>query len=177
MNKGCRAQERGLISGPHNIFRQALEMARVAGDEFVGLGFGRNQSVPIIVHSRTLDAQALGLVQTVQRFFFGQLLELKFVGEFSQPGRALVLSEYHSVDVPLLVGDLHAASSHGGQELRQKMQAGDVLPAVQAAENVRRYGGINRRRRVPIRPHERLSLSSATAFAMASGSSLYPVGT
>ncbi len=36
---------------------------------------------------------------------------------------------------------------------------------------------LDRRRCVPIRPHERLSRSSATALPMASGSSVYPVGT
>jgi hypothetical protein len=60
---------------------------------------------------------------------------------------------------------------------RQKMQAGHVFSSVQPPKDFRREGGVDRRGGVPICPHERLSRSSATALPMASGSSVYPLGT
>ncbi len=51
-----------------------------------------------------------------------------------------------------------------------------MLSSVQPPTDFRREGGVDRRRRVPICLHERLSRSSATALPMASGSSLYPLG-
>jgi hypothetical protein len=52
-----------------------------------------------------------------------------------------------------------------------------VLSTFQPPKHFRREGGVDRRRRVPISPQERLSRSSATALPMASGSRVYPLGT
>jgi hypothetical protein len=46
-----------------------------------------------------------------------------------------------------------------------------VLPGGQAAKNLWRERGIYRRRSIPVGFHARLSRSSATALAIASGSS------
>ena len=123
------------VSGPDDILRQALEVARVAGDQFVGLRFGRNQGVPVVIHSRALDAQALGVVKTMERFFLGQLGKLEFLRESSQPDGAFILGEDHPVGISLLVGDFHAPPGHGGKEFRQKMQAGYVVSAFEAAKH------------------------------------------
>jgi len=52
-----------------------------------------------------------------------------------------------------------------------------MLAFIQAAKHFRRYGGVDRSRRIPIGPHARLSRSPATALPIASGPSLYPLGT
>ena len=50
------------------------------------------------------------------------------------------------------------------------------MPGDTVKITLRRNGGVDRRRRVPICFHERLSRSSVTALPMASGSSVYPFG-
>ena len=169
--------KKGAMSGPRNISRQALEVAGVARDKFVRLRLDRNQGVPIVIHPRSLDTQLLGLVQAGQHFILGQLHKFKSARKFSQPGRAFVLGKNHPVGMSDPVGNLHAPSRHGGEEFRQKVQAGHMFSTVQPSIDFRRKGGIDRRGCVPIRSHERLSRSSATAWPMASGESLYPVGT
>lgn len=52
-----------------------------------------------------------------------------------------------------------------------------MLAFIQAAKHFRGYGGVDRSRRIPIGPHARLSRSPATALPIASGPSLYPLGT
>ncbi|HEX3721063.1 MAG TPA: hypothetical protein VH595_24195 [Verrucomicrobiae bacterium] len=82
-----------------------------------------------------MDAQALRLFQTAQRFFFGQFLEIEFVRKHSKSSCAFVWSEDHPVGFPFLVCDFHSATRHGREEFRQKMQAGNMLFSVEAAKN------------------------------------------
>jgi hypothetical protein len=51
----------------------------------------------------------------------------------SQPLKAAVLAI-----VSTIIGDLHAAPGHGGKEFRQKVQAGHVVSALEAAKDFRR---------------------------------------
>ena len=112
-------------------------MARVAGDELVGPGFGRNQSVPIIVDACALDTEALRPVQTGQCLIRRQLVKYDLLRKSPHPSRALSLSEYHPTGISVVIDDFYSPASHRGEELGEQMQAREVLADAESAKNVR----------------------------------------
>ncbi len=129
--------QKKVISGPHHVFSEILEMPRVARDEFVRFCLFGNQRVPVIVNPRTLNSQALGLFQSLQGFLLGQFLEFNFGGKTSQPGGAFFLSENHPFGISRFIGDFDAASGHRREKFRQKMEAGRMLIGQQTAKHLR----------------------------------------
>lgn len=132
----------------------------------------RQPGMPIVVYSRTLNACALASFQCGQRFFFCEFLELDLFGKNLQPVRAFFLGKVYPVNISARIWEQNPPSGHRREEFRQKVQSRNVFSTIKTAQDFGGESCVDRRRSIPIGFHARLSRSSATAWAMASGSSL-----